>query len=548
MPKLVFSRAFALASVVVVISCDGKGVAPPVGSFNLASDGFPATAAQGGGAVGTLLLNRVGGHSAPVTLAATGLPANVTATFGSTSTASPSTSLTFAVAAAAAPGSYPITITGNAAGSTEQTTQVTLDVVTPPATASVTMPFCGAPAWFAYKNEGYAWQSMTSANGTFTFDATAAPIVAYVQVVNTPSRNESVMTVLHATRAELTSQSTRDCAGPKTLTGSVSGAATGQSIRISMGARAVTSTAANPDFSLSAVADRVLDLVATKGTITNNNALQVVPDFLVLQRALNPAGGSSLGTLDFAGQGFAPTATQLTIANLTAGDFMNVGTTFWTNTNTYGVVHSFQPTASVNTLYSMPAAKFEAGDVQELFVETFQSGFFSGRYSIAYLGALADRTETMGPTLATPSSETISTAPYVRVKGVLPVQAEYPAAARFLYYQNGGFSADRLIYLAVTAGFLGATPSTNWEVKMPAFGSVSGLNNAWLPSTTNLEYQAEAYAGPSGVLFGGVPTSGDVVRVAYAVASTGAGPSGLVMSDLRGPARRRVQPGQYFRR
>ncbi len=547
MPRFGIARAIALASAMALISCDGEGVAPAVGSFNLSSVGFPASAAQGGGAVGTLLVNRVDGHSASVTLTASGMPDGVGVAIGSAPAASPATSISLTVGALVATGSYLITISGAAAGSTLQTTQVTLVVVAPAATASVSMLFCTVPQWFAYKNEGYLWQVVTTpANGVFTFQATAAPIVAYVNVA-TGAVNESIMTVLYATLPELGAQDGRDCAGSRSVNGSVSGATTGQSTRISLGARTTTATAANPNFGLSAVADRVLDLVATKGVITaTQNNLQVTPDVFVLQRALNPAAGSSLGTLDFSGQGIVPTSTQLTVANVASGDFMSVGNTFWTNTNTYGVLHTFQPTTPVNTLYSMPAARFTAGDMHELFVETFQSGFLSGRYNIAYLGALSDRTETLGPVMATPAIETISTAPYVRLRGLLPVQPEYPTAARFLFYQAGGLAADRLVYVVATAGYLGATPAATWSIAIPVFGPVAGLNNAWLPSSTKLEYQAEAYSGPGRVLFGGVPTTGDLVKVAYFAAPSGAvAPAGAA---LRASPRRRVQPGQYFRR
>ena len=522
------------ASVVVVVGVTG--------SYTLSAQGFPATAAQGGSAIGAVIVVRSGGHADNVTLAATGLPSGVTASFAASPTTTASTSLTLTAAVAAAPGSYPITITGTAAGLASQTTQVSLTVIAAPATASLSMPFCASsiPVWFAYQNQGYPWQMLTPVNGVYTFQATAALSVAYAYVTNTSSVNESNLNVLNATRTELAGQTDRDCAGPKSLTGTVSGATAGQSVRIALGAAVTTATAATPGFSLTGVANRALDLVATKGAIsTTASNLQVTPDMLLLQRGLNPVSGASLGSLDFGAQGFAPASSSLTIANTFPGDNINIGNTFFSSSDSYGVMHAFQPTTTSNTLYSMPAARFLAGDLHELLIETYQTGFSSGRLSVLYVGAISNRTETLAPNLSTPSISVITTSPYTRFRGLLPVQAEYPSAARFIFFQDGGSAADRLVYVVASAGYLGATPASNWDVSIPEFGAVAGLNNSWLPSSSIVVYQAESYSGPGPVLFGGVPSLGDVVRVAYRVASNGS----LLREGLR-----RADPRQYLRR
>jgi len=560
--ELTIAGTAALATTTLTVHATADGVAEQTatvditvgltGTYTLSSYGFPVVAAQGGGATGAILVVRAGGHGDNVTLAASGMPSGVTASFYASPTASVATSLSFAVGAAVTPGDYPITITGTAPGLSNQTTSVTLTVIAPPATALLSMPFCASstPVWFAYQNRGSPWQTLTAVNGVYSFQATATLSVAYAFVTSTTQVNESNLNVLMATRAELAGQTDRDCAGPKNLTGSVSGLTTGQSSRISMGATIGSATAASTNFTLTGVYDRTLDLVATKGAISSTSSnLQLTPDLIFLQRGLNPTTGTSVGALDFAGNGFAPTATSLTIGNLTTGDNMNVANTFWSSTSTYGVMHAFQPVGGVNTLYSMPAAKILAGDQHELLVETYQTGFAFGRVNVSYLGALADRTELLAPNLSTPSVTAVSTTPYVRLRGLLPVQAEYPTATRFIFFQDGGSSADRLVYIVVTNGFLGGTPATNWEATIPEFGSVSGLNTAWLPSSSIVIYQAEAYTSPGPVLFGGVPSIGDVVKVAYRVASNGS----LLRANFRTPAfraelRREIETRQYLRR
>jgi hypothetical protein len=552
----------ALGSATLTVRANAEGKTEQVttmditveltGTYSLSSYGFPLKAAQGGGGVATIQVVRAGGHGDNVTLAASNVPSGVTATFGSSPTSSIGTSISFAVDAGVAPGSYPITITGTAPGLTDRTTQIQLDVISPPATASFSMPFCasGVPVWFAYQNTGYQWQVVTPVAGVFTFQATSTLAVAYTFVVSTSQVNETDINILYASRAELAGKDSRDCAGADTLTGSISGATSGQSARISMGPQLATSTTASPTFSVNSVPHRTLDLLATKGTITNTQSnLQVTPDKLLIQRGLNPpAGKSAVGNLDFTADGFAPTSTFLTISNLTSGDAMNVGNSFWTGTSSYGVVHSFQPTAATNQLWSMPAAKFQAGDLHELLVETFQSGFSFGRVNVAYLGAITgDRTETMGANLSTPTATNLTSSPYARMRGTLPVQADYPSATRFIYFQAGGSSADRLIFVVMTSGYLGGTPSS-WEVTIPEFGSVSGLNANWLPSTNLLLYQAEAYASPGAVLFGGTPAQGDVVKVAYRISSTGSLLRAGSAPALRASLKRGIESRQYLRR
>jgi hypothetical protein len=497
------------------------------GAFTLSTSGFPQTAAQSGGAIGTVLVQRTGGHGDFVTLGATGLPSGVTASFGSPVTTSTATPVTFSAASGATPGSYNITITGDAPGLTQQTTPITLDVIAPPATATLTMPFCttNVPSWFAYKNHGNVWQNVTGTNGVFTFPATSSVGVAYAFATSTGG--QSILVAYFGTRAELGARGVEDCTGPKSVTGSIGGATAGQTGRISMGAPTVAATQAAPNFTLTGIADRVLDLIGVKGTVnTNNTGLQVSADKFLIQRGLNPANGSSLGTLDFTASGFAPFASNLTIANTAAGDSINVGVRLWTGTNSKGILQVFQGISTTPVLNSIPAGQMNGSDMHELLVETWRNDF-SGRLNYAYLGAITDRTETLAPNLSTPTFTTISRSPYTRIRGQLPVQAEYPSLAFFEFYQDNPSTADRVVDVVVSAGYLGGTPATTWNVEIPEFGNVAGLNLNWLPSTPLLFVWAEADGGFGEALFGGKPIPGDVLRWGYRNLAL----SGLVRAD-----------------
>ena len=543
----------ALGAATITLQAKGDGVADQTatfvltigvtGNFSLGSIGAPAVAAQGGGASATILVTRSGGHADNVDLSVSGAPAGVAAALSPTSTDGGSASLTLTVAASTAVGTYPITITGVAPGLPSQTTSFSLTVIAPLGTATLAFPFCQAsvPTWFAYQNEGFAWQTVSPVAGTFTFAATAKIAVAYTFVQLSAGVNETDLNIIYADRSELAGQSDRDCNGTKTVGGSVIGATTGQSVRVAMGAKVASATVAAPTFTLSNVYDRVLDLVATKGTITTTtNNIQIAPDMVLVRRAQNPVNNATLSPLDFGGaEAFVPVSNTVTIGNSIAGDLFNVESTFWTGTNTYGAISASQPTGSSSVVYSVPAGKMQPADIHELFVEANQPNFVAGRLNVAYVGALADRTEALSPALSAPAVSTVVRTPFVRLRGQLPSQAEYPALTRFIYFQDGGASADRLIYIVLTKGYLGATPAT-WDVVTPDFSIVFGFNTNWMLSTSSIIYQAEAYAGSGPVLFGAVPAVGEVVKVAYRVQANS--------SFLRSNASALHRRAQYLRR
>jgi hypothetical protein len=525
------SGTATLGAATITLQAKGDGVADQTatfnltigvtGNFSLGSQGSPAIAAQGGGASATILVTRSGGHADNVALAVTGPPSGVVAVIAPTSTNGGTASLSITVAANTTVGTYPLTITGVAPGLANQTTFVNLNVIAPPSTAMLAMPFCAGsvPSWFAYQNEGFAWQTLSPVASAFTFSATAKIAVAYTFVRQTAQVNETDLNVIYADRSELAAQSDRDCDGAKTAGGSVVGATTGQSVRVAMGATVANATAAAPTFTLSSLYDRVLDLVATKGIITTSpNNIQIAPDMVLVRRAQNPANNTTLSPLDFgSAEAFVPVGNTVTIGNGIPGDIFNVANTFWTGTNTYGAISASQPTVFNSAVYSVPSAKMVAGDLHELLVEANQPNFFSGRVNVAYLGALADRTEALSPALSSPSVSTLTYTPYLRLRGQLPVQAEYPSAARFIYFQDGGAATDRLLFIVLTKGFLGATPSSTWDVVTPDFGTIFGFNPTWMPSTSSVLYEADAFAGSGALLFGAVPIVGDVVKQAYRV-------------------------------
>jgi uncharacterized membrane protein len=99
--------------------------------FALSASPASVTVIQGAVAQSTVTIAPLNGFAAAVSFAAGGLPAGVTATFAPSTTAGPSTVVTFTASSGAALGSATVTITGTA-GSLVRTTSVSLTVAPPP--------------------------------------------------------------------------------------------------------------------------------------------------------------------------------------------------------------------------------------------------------------------------------------------------------------------------------------------------------------------------------------------------------------------------------
>jgi subtilase family serine protease len=95
-------------------------------SFTLSASPSSVTVTQGSSGTSTITVTDVGGFSGSVTLAASGLPSGVTATFGTNPTTSTST-LTLTASSSATTGTATVTITGTS-GSLTATTTIALTV------------------------------------------------------------------------------------------------------------------------------------------------------------------------------------------------------------------------------------------------------------------------------------------------------------------------------------------------------------------------------------------------------------------------------------
>ncbi|MGA2889693.1 MAG: cellulase family glycosylhydrolase [Terracidiphilus sp.] len=130
------TAAVAKASVVTITGTSGTltasttinlTVLPTTGSFTLAASGPTLSVNVSGSATDTITVNDVSPFAGSVSLAATGLPSGVTATFGTNPTTGTSV-VTFAASSSAVAGTFTVTITGTA-GAVSATTTIALTVL-----------------------------------------------------------------------------------------------------------------------------------------------------------------------------------------------------------------------------------------------------------------------------------------------------------------------------------------------------------------------------------------------------------------------------------
>lgn len=501
------------------------------------------SAAQGGGGNATVLVTRSGGNAGDVSLSVGSLPAGVTATFAQATTTTGAGALVISVAADAVTGTHPITITSSSPGHTpDQTTTLSLLIVSAPPTASASLVFCSdrIPTWFAYRNEGFGWQQLGATGNTFTFNATERVSVAFVFA----SSSSSDFNIYHVQRAELAHFNERDCSGSRSYTGLVSGLSTGQSALVVMGSTSDLPDASSPSYALDDLANRPLDLVATRGVVTAGTFPS--PDRIVLRRGIDLVSGSVIPELNFtAAESFPPHAASASVGNVVANSLITVQHTLLTATVTYGLLQYSEASSTPVSLYFVPADKQVASDVHELYVTATQSNDLIGQGYVDYTTTPGDRSVSLGPALATPTIDMVAAATYARPRATFQSQPEYSSVSRVVFLQSSGLNTSRFVTTVITDAYLGGTPQ-QWNIIVPDFAGAPGFSDNWMLARNIVtQYLTQAFGGANDLLFGAAPEAGDQFRFAYRQSSTTTS-----MRQLRadGPAIRRAPLAQYLRR
>jgi hypothetical protein len=545
------------AAVTLAVVASGEGVSSETeplalsvtlrGSYALGVLQPAITVAQGGGGSATVTLARTDNNQSNVSISVTGAPTGLSIAPAQISSTDAAVALNISASAAVAPGAYPLSLTSSAAGhASDQTATLTVNVIAPPSTASITVPICQAnpPLWFAFQNEGFPWQRVIPGASNVVFDATNRLAIAFAFSGN----GQSDLAIYYLTRAELAAFNDSHCSGTRSYSGNVTALSTGQSALIRLGRASDLVTASAPGYVLENLPARPLDQVAVRGIVTQlGQAATLTPDRLVIRRAVDAASGTVLPDINFdAADAITLASNTLTLNGVIGGETVFVSNLLRPATRTSGLMQVAMASGNSVTLYSVPLDKLDAGDVQEQNVYAENSTGLIGHTAVAFTRAPADRTITLGPLLPTPVVTSVSSSPYARLRATLASQAEYPSLVVFTFLQSS-LSNARYVTQYVTAGFLGSTPSS-WEILLPDLSSVPGFQAAWMPAAGQATaYLAEAFSGRTELLFGAMPVEGDIYREGFHQSSATA------LRSLRAFERTRLQraPGiqpQYLRR
>jgi hypothetical protein len=499
------------------------------------------TVAQGGGGNATVLVTRNDGNAGDVALSVGTLPAGVTATFVQPTTTTGAGSLMVAAGGSVAPGTYPITITSSSPGHTpDQTTTLSVVVVAPPATASITMPFCPGflPLWFAYRNAGYGWQQLTPTGNGFTFNATQKVDVAFAFA----SATASDFNLYQVDRSELAFFNAATCPGTRNYSGVASGMTSGQSALVTLGSSFTVASASEPSFAVEDVPSGALDLVAIRGIITSSFTFPT-PDRAILRRGLDLANGAVIPDLNFAAaESFAPAAAVATITNAPQGALMAIVSSFVTPTMV-GLLQISESATTPISLYFVPADQMLAGDLHEVYADATQSNGTVGQGQVDYAATVGDRSITLGPALSAPAVTMHGSGDYSRPRARFSSQPEYSTVA-LARFEQPTLAGGVFVTLIVSDAYHDGAPAT-WDLAVPDFSGTPGFNVAWmLRPGASAQYVTQGIGGPNRLVFGDRPVAGDSYRFAYQRSTV------LTSARLRahGFTPRRPPGAQYFRR
>jgi endoglucanase len=169
----------------------------PAPSFTLAGSASVLSIAQGSSASDTITVTDAGGFTGTVTLAASGLPSGMTASFGTNPTTGTSV-LTLIASATAPAGTFTVTITGTSGALTPATTTVALTVTASKGTGSFTLKPSAAALTVIRGSSGTDTITVTDVGGftgSVTLAASGLPSGVTAAFATNPTTATSVLTL-----------------------------------------------------------------------------------------------------------------------------------------------------------------------------------------------------------------------------------------------------------------------------------------------------------------------------------------------------------------
>jgi hypothetical protein len=456
--------------------------------FTLSLDPSSTSLIAGSSVDVAVTITRTGDFSASVTLGAEQLPTGVGAEFTPGTTAGSSSHLRLTAAVGATTGTHTIRVRGSAAGLTDRTVDLAVQVTAP--VANTRWQFCTeSPLWVGVQDGDGPWTRVIGDHDSYAFNlATGRGAIAFV----TTAGGRTIQ-IRYGTVQELNQLGDRTCPS-KTLTGTVNRAGVGNPQSwFSFGGI----TLLNPGgFTLTNVPDGPQDLVASNSGLVG--PMQDTIRKVIVRRGLDLPSGSHIPAIDFGTTEALDMVTHgLTVQGLSADNRLyEILSTFHTQRTNGPLLYTNVVTGPSQAWHSMPPSLVMPGDfhsVHVTFLDVPTIGLREGRGAIDYFPLASDRTLTLGPQIPVPQFSVPTASPYRRPRLVHAVHPQYGSVYAINFQQ-----VSRSVLVQMTAGYLAGASTLDFIV--PDLTGASGFDADWgLRATrTTASIVATGWSGPGG--------------------------------------------------
>jgi hypothetical protein len=441
---------------------------------------------QNGSGLTSVTIARTNFNTA-VTLSVVGLPAGVTGTFENNPAPS-NTTLNFTAGPAVVPGSYPLTVSASTPNVPTASTSMTLIITPVGVGGNFSIRFCGTPEdipiWLGY-SLGNAWvRVVIGANNTFSFDQGTQGSIVWV---NQRGSDDFRITMVAGLRDELAVLTAAQCPSPsnRTATGTVTGVGVAEQAQVVLGPRISNPapTFASPNFNFSALPDGAMDLLATRSAIESS---ALVVNRILVQRAINPASGGSVGTVNLA-TASVPESKTINIQGAAGGEQLATSAFLRTSGGaSISLGNAFISSGNSGPYRHLPAAELQTGDFHTVqATATLSAGGYSiTRSATQSMVAPATASLTLGAALVEPFVFAYETsAERTRFSSLIPFNSDYTRLYTAGWFQQSG-NTRREFLITVTEAMASigtGNHGTNAELRAPNFTSASGFNALWEP-------------------------------------------------------------------
>ena len=386
-------------------------------------------------------------------------------------------------------------------------------------TTDVDVSFCSGqePAWVAFQDGDGAWMRAlpAPAGHLVAFHHAFAADRGAIATARHFGKGLTALSVQYGKPAELTiaGDTVPDhCAtgAPRTLLGAVAGLDAGDVAEVSAshGARAVVAGTDDPAFVLRPLVPGPQEILATRATQASGGT---APTSIILRRIAELPDGATTPPLDFgSAEAFAPVRSNVTIDGL--GTDAAVATTSLRTAHGENVLAILggDPRAATRPYFAIPETRLEAGDLQSMSVTAEPTTLNVFRSSTIYFRSPADRTITLGPTVAPPTVSLAASTPTLRLTARFGPSADYDRLA-VISFQQGPAT---VVTVGMTTAYAALNGGT-YDIVVPELSSVQGFDPSWtLRAGTPVGWTANRVGGTLGVSQNAVPVDGTTSRVA----------------------------------